>query len=215
VSIVYPPGLEYVEGEGFTFNGKPVSEASARTAITMHEQNLRYRAALKAKGSIVLTLGTFDLLHAGHIDLLESCSRLAGRFDGGPEGRGRVVVALNTDEFVAQYKGLAPVVPFKDRLRCVAAVRYIDTVVENGSQDGQSKLINAVSPDIIAVGSDWADKDYPAQLGVTWKWLRERDIRVLYVPRMRPVSSTGIKGRIDTCLQARFEALQERFARER
>jgi hypothetical protein len=45
----YPPGLDYVEGKGFTFNGKPVSEAAARTAITMHGQNLRYCAALTDK----------------------------------------------------------------------------------------------------------------------------------------------------------------------
>jgi glycerol-3-phosphate cytidylyltransferase len=140
--------------------------------------------------SVVYTGGTFDLLHAGHIDLLEACREISGR-------QGQVVVSLNTDEFVQQYKGAPPVIPFAERVRMLEAVRYVDAVTTNTGGEDSRPAIERVAPDFIVVGSDWASRDYLGQLGVTQEWLNERRIFVLYVPRFRPVASSLIRNRME------------------
>ena len=60
-------------------------------------------------GLVVYTGGTFDLFHAGHVNFLKRCKEIAGEL-------GSVVVSLNTDEFIKEYKGKPPVVSFSDRM---------------------------------------------------------------------------------------------------
>ncbi len=124
--------------------------------------------------SVVYTGGTFDLLHVGHLGLLKQCSALAG-----PDGR--VVVALNTDEFIRQYKGRPPIIGFDQRALVLEACRYVDEVVPNIGGADSRPTIKWVKPDIIAVGADWESKDYLGQLGVTQEFLDDRQITVEYV----------------------------------
>lgn len=133
---------------------------------------------------IILTLGTFDLFHVGHVELLERCWGIA---DGGP-----VIVAVNTDEFVERYKGKRPIVPFADRVTVVSACRFVGSVHGNDGEH-QPWLVDLIHPDIIAVGDDWQDRDYLAQLDVTQGWLDERGIRIVYVPRTTGVSSSQVR----------------------
>lgn len=120
----------------------------------------------------VLTMGTFDLFHAGHVALLRECRKLAG-----PSGR--VVAAVNADAFVGTFK-LPPTLPYALRADVVAACRYVDEVVENVG-DAQPDLIAGRRPDWLVVGVDWAGRDYHAQLGITPDWLAERGISLVYV----------------------------------
>ena len=126
---------------------------------------------------IVLTMGTFDLYHSGHVALLRRCRDLAGV-------GGAVIVGLNTDEFVERYKGAPPVIIYADREACLASSQYVDAVLPNDQRQGDSaaELIDAVKPDIIAVGWDWRDRDYLGQIGVTRNWLNSRSIRIVYLP---------------------------------
>jgi glycerol-3-phosphate cytidylyltransferase len=138
---------------------------------------------------VVVTAGTFDLLHVGHLALLRECRKIAGSY-------GRVVVAVNTDQFVTQFKHL-PVVPYAQRAELVRSVRYVDDVVPNDGLD-QSSLIESLRPDVLAVGVDWATRDYYAQIGVTPQWLHERGISLVYVAHEHStdVSSTMLRSRI-------------------
>lgn len=143
----------------------------------------------------VLTGGTFDLFHAGHVELLKKCRFLAG---SSSDRANRVIVALNTDEFVEVYKGSRPIVGFLDRWRVLAACRYVDTVEANLQSATESFMstIALTRPDLIVVGSDWRTKDYLAQLGVTQDWLDFRGIYIVYVPYTQGISSTDIKQRM-------------------
>jgi glycerol-3-phosphate cytidylyltransferase len=134
--------------------------------------------------------GTLDLFHAGHAFLLRQCRKL-----GGPDGT--VVVALNTDEFVEAYKGKPPVCTYAEREAVLLACRYVDRVVPNTGGADSKPTIEAVRPDLIVIGVDWAAKDYYAQMQFTPQWLDERGISLVYVPHVEPISSTIIKKRME------------------
>jgi glycerol-3-phosphate cytidylyltransferase len=136
---------------------------------------------------IVYTGGTFDLFHSGHVRLLRSCSRIADH----------VIVALNSDEFVERYKGSRPVCCYKDRLEVVRACEYVTKVVCNNEQDSRG-LILANKANFVVIGSDWAKKDYYAQMGFTQAWLDEHKIQLIYVPYTEHISTTAIKNKLCT-----------------
>lgn len=135
--------------------------------------------------SVVYTGGTFDLYHKGHVDLLRRCYEL-----------GEVVVALNTDEFVREYKGLSPVNTYEEREAVLLGCRYVDSVIPNEFGQDSKPTILKVKPDYIVVGSDWLKKDYLAQMSLTVEWLEEQAITLVYVPRVLKLSSTQIKERM-------------------
>ena len=134
----------------------------------------------------VYTGGTFDVFHAGHVQFLQKCAHY-----------GLVTVSLNTDQFIAQFKGKPPVMPLHERMEILKSCKYVDDVTVNlGGQDSKP-TIEAVDPDFIIIGDDWAPpKDYHAQMGFTQKWLDERNITLKFVPYCKSISSTIIKQRI-------------------
>jgi len=83
---------------------------------------------------------------------------------------------------------------YAERSALVAALRIVDDVVPNDGTD-QKALIEVAAPELIAVGSDWATRDYYGQLGITQDWLDERGVVLAYVPRVGGWSSTSIKAR--------------------
>jgi len=134
----------------------------------------------------ILTLGTFDCLHSGHLGLFRQCRRIAG-----PDGV--VVVAVNTDLFVEKYKHRTPLMPYKARSEVIAELRTVDQVFANYGDDNQPPLIDHVAPDVIVIGEDWAKNNYLAQIGVTQRWLDDRNIQLCYVPRTGDWSSTALR----------------------
>lgn len=136
-------------------------------------------------GLVVYTGGTFDLLHSGHVNFLKRCSEL-----------GSVVVALNTDEFIAEYKGKPPVMSYEEREAVLLGLRYVDEVTPNAAGSDSRISIDYVSPDIVAIGSDWARRDYYKQMMFDQDWLDERGIALLYIPYTQGISTTAIKGRM-------------------
>lgn len=134
---------------------------------------------------IVYTGGTFDLLHAGHINFLSQCAML-----------GSVTVSLNTDSFIMTYKGEEPVFCYEDRAYQLELLPFVDNVIPNSGGADSKPAIEQVKPDYIAIGSDWARKNYYEQMGFTQDWLDERGISLVYIPYTPHVSSTLIKQRI-------------------
>jgi len=132
------------------------------------------------------TGGTFDLFHASHVDFLKFCKALADK----------VIVSLNTDEFIEAYKGVAPVIPYEERKRVLLGCRYVDEVVCNEGGADSKIAIEKVQPQIIAVGSDWATRDYYSQMGFTQEWLNDKGIVLVYLPYGNGTCTTEIKLRI-------------------
>lgn len=136
-------------------------------------------------GLVVYTGGTFDLPHIGHVNFLRKCAQL-----------GSVYVSLNTDKFIQDYKGKAPVMSFDERLKVLAEFRSVTVVMSNDGGADSKDAILQVKPDIIAIGSDWARKDYYKQMGFTQDWLDENGISLIYIPYTDGISSTEIKRRL-------------------
>ena len=136
-------------------------------------------------GLTIYTGGTFDLPHSGHVNFLRECSRL-----------GEVTVSLNTDEFIADYKGKPPVMTYNERLQVLSEFRCVSNVIPNiGGADSKPAILE-VRPDIIAIGSDWARKDYYLQMGFSQDWLDELNISLIYIPYTPGISSTEVKRRM-------------------
>lgn len=139
--------------------------------------------------STVYTGGTFDLPHLGHIRLLQNCRKIAG-----PDGK--VVVSLNTDEFVKKFKGKAPIMTYNERKVVLENIRYVDSVIPNeGGMDSKPAILK-VKPDFVVIGSDWAKKDYYAQMNFTQQWLDKHNITLCYVPYTDGISTTNLKQRV-------------------
>ncbi|XAO35274.1 nucleotidyl transferase [Streptomyces phage Francob] len=145
--------------------------------------------------NVVYTGGTFDLFHEGHVELLRSCKRIAGP-------GGLVVVALNTDEFIQRFKINPPVQTYREREVVLTSCRYVDMVVPNvGEEDSKITIEKFVNDnprpiDIVAIGSDWAGRDYYGQMGFTKEWLDGMDITLIYVDRRTGMSTTKIKDKL-------------------
>lgn len=138
---------------------------------------------------VVYTGGTFDLWHAGHINFLRQCKLIAGE-------DGKVVVSLNTDEFIEGYKGRPPVYSYEDRYLLASTCKYVDEVIPNeGGEDSKPAILRA-KPNYIVIGSDWAKKDYYKQMNFTQEWLDEQGIVLCYVPYTEGISTTILKERI-------------------
>lgn len=136
-------------------------------------------------GLKVYTGGTFDLLHSGHVNFLRRCANL-----------GNVTVALNTDEFIAAYKGKPPVMTYAEREAVLLGLKYVSNVVPNVGGADSRISIDLVAPDYLVIGSDWARKDYYTQMGFDQDWLDARGIVLCYVPYTAGISTTNIKGRL-------------------
>jgi cytidyltransferase-like protein len=127
----------------------------------------------------VLTIGTFDILHFGHVAFLQQCARL------GTE----LIVGVNTDEFAESFKR-APVMTLAERMFALEQIGYR---VHANTSAGRA-LIEVVEPDVLAVGSDWARKDYYAQTDTSRQWLDDHRIILAYVPYVQamPMSTSEI-----------------------
>ena len=134
----------------------------------------------------VYTGGTFDLFHWGHVNLLRQCRDIAGT--------GMVTVGLNTDMFAAGYKR-KPVCSLEERFAVVEACRYVDKVVVNWGGADSRRVVDSVRPNFVVVGDDWRDRDYNSQMGWDDSWLADRDIKVLFVPYTKEVSTSEILSR--------------------
>lgn len=138
---------------------------------------------------IIYLGGTFSCLHAGHVNFFYRIKQLFPN--------STLVVALNTDEFVEKYKGKKPVFNYDERCEQLLMCGYVDKVVENTFGEDSKPTILSVQPDIIAIGTDWCDKDYCGQMMFNGDWLAENDISLIYIPNKKIVSTTKIKSRFN------------------
>ena len=138
----------------------------------------------------VLTLGTFDLFHTGHVAFLKTCADI-----------GRVTVALNTDKYAGEFK-YKPICSLEERMEVIQALRAVNCVRVN---DGDcSKVIKQWARDVfrrhepkfLVIGVDWMPTEYYlAQLGITLAFLKQLNVTLLFVGEQHTLHTSEIKER--------------------
>ncbi|MDC8830484.1 adenylyltransferase/cytidyltransferase family protein [Alteromonas gilva] len=120
----------------------------------------------------VVTYGTFDLFHIGHVRLLKRLKSLGDR----------LVIGLSSDEFNA-VKGKQVIIPYADRREILLSCRYVDDVFQENTWEQKRQDLLREKADIFAMGDDWAGKFDDLQ----------DIVKVLYLPRTQDVSTTELK----------------------
>ena len=109
----------------------------------------------------------------------------------------KVIVGLNTDEFVTKYKGKPPLMSYLERYQTLMATGMVDEIIANEQQSGNAKyVIKQSGANLIVIGSDWAVRDYVGQLGIDWGWLDGNNIGVCYLTYTPGISTTKLKERL-------------------
>ena len=124
----------------------------------------------------VITYGTFDLLHIGHINLLERAKALGDK----------LIVAVSTDEFNWNMKGKICVQPYEERKRIVESLRFVDLVIPENSWDQKIGDIDKYKIGTFVIGNDWKGK---------FDFLSEK-CKVVYLDRTPGISTTERKAKI-------------------
>lgn len=121
----------------------------------------------------VITYGTFDLLHYGHINLLKR-ARALGDY---------LIVALSTDEFNWNSKQKKCYFSYEKRKQLLEAIRYVDLVIPEENWEQKTKDVELYQVDTFVMGDDWAGK---------FDFLKDQ-CEVVYLPRTPEISTTQIK----------------------
>lgn len=122
-------------------------------------------------GKIVITFGTFDLFHVGHLNILERAKSYGDK----------LVVGISSDEMNLKEKNKVALIDQEDRAKIVRAIRYVDYVFFEESLSLKEKYIEEFNADILVMGDDWKGK------------FDNMPCDVIYLPRTKHVSSTKIR----------------------
>jgi glycerol-3-phosphate cytidylyltransferase len=125
----------------------------------------------------VITYGTFDLLHYGHINLLKRAKSL-GEY---------LIVALSTNSF-NEIKGKKCYFSYEERKTLLEAIRYVDLVIPEESWEQKISDIKEYKVDVFVMGDDWKGK---------FDYLKDY-CEVIYLPRTPEISTTKIKQELNT-----------------
>jgi len=155
--------------------------SSQSKIVSLQALSRAVRRARARGAKVVFTNGCFDLLHAGHVTLLERAKRHGDL----------LVVGLNSDRSVRALKGRGrPLVPQRDRARLLAALASVDYVIIF-DQPTPSRVIARLLPDVLIKGADWA-----AGAIVGAEAVRRAGGRVVRLPLVKGRSTSQLIARI-------------------
>ena len=122
----------------------------------------------------VITYGTYDLLHYGHINLLRRAKELGDY----------LIVALSTDEFNWEEKQKKCYFSYAQRKQLLEAIRYVDLVIPETCWEQKVADVHEYHVDTFVIGDDWTGK---------FDFLKDEGVEVVYLPRTPEISSSQIK----------------------
>ncbi|WP_330472739.1 adenylyltransferase/cytidyltransferase family protein [Terrabacter sp. C0L_2] len=120
----------------------------------------------------VITFGTFDVFHVGHVRVLQRAAELGDR----------LVVGVSSDALNFSKKGRAPVFNEDERLEIISSLRVVDAVFLEESLEKKRDYILEHGADVLVMGDDWAGR---------FDWVKDV-CEVVYLPRTPSVSTTGL-----------------------
>jgi len=138
----------------------------------------------------VITYGTFDMFHIGHLELLKRIYELGDE----------LIVAVSTDEF-NDIKGKKTIIPYSQRAEIIKSLRYVDRVIPESSWEQKIDDIKKYDIDLFVMGDDWSGK---------FDFLKEY-CKVIYLPRTKDISTTKLKKSLSSFLSVLKEDILKAF----
>lgn len=126
--------------------------------------------------------GVWDLLHIGHLNILEQAKKLGGT----------LIVGVNTDELVQSYKGQKPVIPHEQRKRIVDALKYVDKTIPHPALD-EVEMLDKYDIDVVVVDSEWGKLSGQQ---VRKRYIEKTGRKLVVFPYTEGISTTEIIERI-------------------
>lgn len=120
----------------------------------------------------IITFGTFDVFHVGHINILERAKALGSY----------LTVGVSSDELNFRKKNRYPIYKQQDRVKILSSIKFVDTVFIEESLELKLEYINKYKADILVMGDDWLGK---------FDWVKP-NCDVVYLPRTPSISTTEI-----------------------
>jgi len=138
----------------------------------------------------ILTYGTFDMFHIGHLKLLERLSLLGDK----------LIVAVSTDEF-NEIKGKKTIIPYDQRAEIISAIKYVDKIIPEKNWEQKADDIIKYNVDVFAMGYDWKGK---------FDDLKEY-CEVVYLPRTKGISTSDIKQKLNKISEVNIDDINKAF----
>lgn len=138
----------------------------------------------------IITYGTFDMFHIGHLKLLQRLSEMADE----------VIVAVSTDNF-NEIKNKKVLIPYDQRAEIVSSIKYVTKVIPEESWEQKIEDIKKYEVDIFAIGNDWEGE---------FDFLKDY-CEVVYLERTRNISSTQLKKTLSSFLSISKEEIIDAF----
>lgn len=154
---------------------RAVFETPCAKIISSAHQNGRvveWKGNIEGNMKKVITFGTFDVFHVGHINILERAAEM-GNY---------LVVGVSSDQLNFSKKNRYPVYSEADRCRIIASLKFVDEVFLEESLELKKKYIEQHNADLLVMGDDWAGR---------FDWVKDV-CEVLYLPRTPSISTTEI-----------------------
>lgn len=138
------------------------------------------------KYKVGITFGVFDLLHIGHLNLLERCKSMCDK----------LIVAICDDNYVLNVKHKTPVYSEQDRVRILKALKVVDDVVLVNKEETSNKLLvfEKMNYDVLFSGDDWKGSE---RYKKTEEEFAKYGISIEYFPYTAGISSTEIKDKLN------------------
>ena len=143
-----------------------------------------------SKNKTIITYGTFDMFHIGHLNLLKRLAEMADK----------VIVAVSTDEFNEE-KGKKVLIPYEQRAAIVQAIDCVDLVIPEQSWEQKISDVKKYEVDIFAIGNDWEGE---------FDFLKEY-CEVIYLDRTQNISTTKLKKSLNKLLSVSKEEMIQAF----
>lgn len=128
------------------------------------------------------TQGTYDMFHIGHLNLIKNAKKHCDY----------LVVGINTDELVENYKNKRPIIPLAERAEIVRAIKYVDEVVVTDTLD-KKEIWERVRFDEIYIGDDWKGNERWAK---TEKEMESLGAKLVFLPYTKDTSSTMLREKL-------------------
>ena len=139
---------------------------------------------------IVITYGTFDMFHVGHLRLLKRLKEMGDE----------LIVAVSTDEF-NEVKGKKTLIPYDQRVEILSSIEYVDRVIPEKSWEQKIEDVKKYKADLFVIGNDWEGE---------FDFLKEH-CEVKYLERTQDISTTQLKKSLTNFLSIPKEDILKAF----